>query len=109
MKKIEAIVRPELFDEVRMHLSVHGFVCMHITDVKGRGRQGGIRRQWRGRQYMVEMISKIKICMVIPDSRVQEAIDAIVESAYTGETGDGKIFVSPVEKMITVRTGVVEQ
>ncbi|MBN1785371.1 MAG: P-II family nitrogen regulator [Candidatus Methanofastidiosa archaeon] len=109
MKKVEAIIRPEKFEELKMALTENGFVSMTVQDVRGRGTQGGIERQWRGRSYKVDLLPKIKIFIVAKDQEVERLIGIIRDSVYTGGIGDGKIFVYPVDKAITVRTGVVEE
>jgi nitrogen regulatory protein P-II 1 len=105
MKKIEAIIRPEKYDDVKLALSEQGVIGMTVIEVKGRGSQGGIERQWRGRSYKVDLLPKVKISIVVRDEDVEPVIDTIVANAATGEVGDGKIFVSPVEEVIRVRTG----
>jgi len=105
MKKIEAIIRPEKYDDVKLALSEQGVIGMTVIEVKGRGSQGGIERQWRGRPYKVDLLPKVKISIVVRDEDVEPVIDTIVANAATGEVGDGKIFVSPVEEVIRVRTG----
>lgn len=105
MRKIEAIIRPEKLDHVKLELEENGFVGLTVTEVKGRGRQKGIIQQWRGREYRVEMLPKIKLEIVVDASKAEEVIDTIVEAAKTGKVGDGKIFVYPVEDVIRVRTG----
>ena len=104
MKKVEAIIRPEKFEEVKIALEDAKCKGMTVQDVKGRGAQGGIERQWRGRSYKVELIPKIKITIVTEEKYVDRVIKAIVDAAKTGDIGDGKIFVSPVERVIRVRT-----
>jgi len=104
MKKIEAIIRPEKLEDVKRSLEEMGCLGMTVYEVKGRGAQGGIERQWRGRHYKVDLLPKIKVCIVVKEKYVQKVIDSILESARTGEIGDGKIFVYPIEKVIRVRT-----
>ena len=105
MKKIEAIIRPEKYDDVKLALSEKGIIGMTVIEVKGRGAQGGIERQWRGRSYKVDLLPKVKVSIVVNDEDVESIIDTIVANAVTGDVGDGKIFVSPVEQVIRVRTG----
>lgn len=105
MKKVEAIIRPEKMQDVKAALDEIGCVGMTLTEVKGRGKQGGITQQWRGRQYHIDLIPKIKIELVVKSKFVEKVVETIIESARTGKTGDGKIFISPVEKVYRVRTG----
>ena len=104
MKKIEAIIRPEKLHLLRDKLDKKGFSGMTVTEVKGRGRQKGIALQWRAGDYRVEFIQKIKLEMVVEDKDAESVIDLICEHAQTGEAGDGKIFVYPVEDVVRVRT-----
>jgi len=105
MKKIEAIIRPEKLHLLRGKLDSKGFSGMTVTEVKGRGRQKGIALQWRAGDYRVEFLQKMKLEMVVDDKDAEAVIDLICEFAQTGEAGDGKIFVLPVEKTIRIRTG----
>ena len=105
MKKVEAILRPEKLSIVQDALKELGYPGMTITEVKGHGVQKGIVQQWRGRQYAVEFLPKIKIEVVVADAEVEKLLKAIRENAATGEIGDGKVFVSPVEDAMRVRTG----
>jgi len=105
MRKIEAIIRPEKLEHVKLELEEKGFVGLTVTEVKGRGRQKGITQQWRGREYHVDMLPKVKLEIVVDTPKAGEVIDTIVEAARTGNVGDGKIFVYPVEDAIRVRTG----
>jgi nitrogen regulatory protein P-II 1 len=105
MKKIEAIVRPTKLEEVKRSLEDAGFSSLTITDVKGRGQQKGIVQQWRGQEYRVDTLPKVKIELTVNDGDVDKAIDTIVGSARTDNIGDGKIFVLPVEKVVRIRTG----
>jgi nitrogen regulatory protein P-II 1 len=104
MKKIEAIIRPEKLDAVRVALDGIGIHGMTVTNVSGRGRQKGIALQWRAGEYRVDFLSKIKIEIVLADEECQVALDTICISARTGREGDGMIFVLPVENAIRVRT-----
>lgn len=105
MKKIEAIIRAEKMDSVRRALEEISSPGLMITEIEGHGKQGGITRQWRGKEYKVELLPKIKIEIVIRDQDVERVIKTIIESAKTGEIGDGKIFIYPVENAIRIRTG----
>ncbi len=105
MRKIESIIRREKLESVRMALDEKGFVGMTVIEVKGRGRQKGIVQRWRGREYRVELLPKVKLEIVVDDADVETVLKTIVEEAKTGEVGDGKIFISSVEEVIRVRTG----
>lgn len=105
MKKIEAIVRPEKLPSVIEALQEVGYPGMTITDVKGHGKQKGLTQQWRGREYKVDFLAKTKVEVVVIDEDVAATLSAIVRAARIGETGDGKIFVLPVENAVRVRTG----
>ncbi len=104
MKKIEAIVRPHKMEDVREALHEIGVNGMTITEVKGIGRQKGHTETYRGSEYEINFVPKIKLEVVTPDDQAQKVISAIIRTAKTGEVGDGKIFVSPVEETIRVRT-----
>lgn len=105
MKKIEAIVKPFKLEEVKDALAGIGIQGMTITEVKGFGRQKGHKEHYRGAEYVVEFLPKIKIEAIVADDIVQDAVNAIVEAASTGRIGDGKIFVSPVDDAVRIRTG----
>ena len=105
MKKIEAIVRREKLDDVRKALEEVGYPGITITDVRGHGKQKGLTQQWRGMEYKVDLLPKLKLEIVVIDQDVGRTVNAVVRSARTGETGDGKIFVIPVENAVRVRTG----
>jgi nitrogen regulatory protein P-II 1 len=105
MKKIEAIIREEKLNAVKNALEEKSYYGMTVCEVSGRGRQKGIPLQWRVGEYRVDLLPKIKIELVVLDEDVPVAIDAIVRNSRTGETGDGKIFVTPVETVVRVRTG----
>ena len=105
MKKIEAIIKPFKLDEVRDALAEVGVEGMTVSEVKGFGRQKGHTEIYRGSEYTVDFLPKIKLEIVLDDDRVQDAIDAIVKSAKTDKIGDGKIFVSSVEEVTRIRTG----
>ena len=105
MKKIEAIIKPFKLDEVREALSEIGVSGLTVTEVKGFGRQKGHTELYRGAEYVVDFLPKVKIEIVVPDDVVETAIDSIVKAAHTGKIGDGKIFVSNVEQVVRIRTG----
>ncbi len=105
MKKIEAIIKPFKLDEVREALSEVGVTGLTVAEVKGFGRQKGHTELYRGAEYVVDFLPKIKIEIVVGDETVDSAIEAIVKAARTGKIGDGKIFVSPVEQVVRIRTG----
>ena len=105
MKKVEAIIKPFKLEEVKDALSDVGIEGMTVTEVKGFGRQKGHTEIYRGNEYTVDFLPKIKIEFVLPDSVVAAAVDAILKAARTGKIGDGKVFVSPVEEAIRIRTG----
>ena len=105
MKKIEAIVKPFKLDEVREALSEVGVTGLTVTEVKGFGRQKGHTELYRGAEYVVDFLPKVKIEVVVPNDQVERAIDAIVKSARTGKIGDGKIFVSSIDQALRICTG----
>jgi len=105
MKKIEAIIRQERLEAVKKALEENSYFGMTVSEVSGRGRQKGISLQWRVGEYRVDLLPKIKIELVVLDKDVPVAVDAIVRNARTGEIGDGKIIVLPVESVVRVRTG----
>ncbi len=105
MKKVEIIVRPHTLDDVKQALSAQGIKGMTVTEVRGCGRQGGHREVYRGAEYQVDFVAKVKIEVVIDDARVAEVLRAAQQAARTGQVGDGKIFVSPVEEVVRIRTG----
>jgi len=105
MKKIEAIIKPFKLDEVKEALQEAGIQGLSVTEVKGFGRQKGHTELYRGAEYVVDFLPKVKIEVVLPDDMVDTAIAAIVAAARTDKIGDGKIFVSPVEQAIRIRTG----
>jgi nitrogen regulatory protein P-II 1 len=105
MKKIEAIIRQESFEAVKKALEEKSYFGMTVSEVSGRGRQKGIALQWRAGEYRVDLLPKIKIELVVLDQDVDVAVDAIVRHARTGEVGDGKIMILPVEGVVRVRTG----
>ena len=105
MKKIEAIIKPCKLDEVKEALNSLGIKGMTVTEVKGYGRQKGHTEIYRGAEYVVDFIPKVKMDVVVDDEQVDQVIDTILKVARTGKIGDGKIFVLPVERVIRVRTG----
>jgi nitrogen regulatory protein P-II 1 len=109
MKKIEAIFKPFKLDEVREALSEIGVSGLTVTEVKGFGRQKGHTELYRGAEYVVDFLPKVKVDVVVPDKLLDNAIDAIVKAARTGKIGDGKIFVSSVDQVIRIRTGETDE
>ena len=105
MKKIEAIIKPFKLDEVRESLSSIGVNGLTVTEVKGFGRQKGHTELYRGAEYVVDFLPKIKLELVVADDLVEAAMDAIIKAAHTGKIGNGKIFVSAVEQVVRIRTG----
>ncbi len=105
MKKIEAIIRPFKLDEVKIALVNAGIVGMTVSEVRGFGRQKGQTERYRGSEYTVEFLQKLKVEIVVEDSQVEMVLDKVIAAARTGEIGDGKIFISPVEEIIRIRTG----
>ncbi|CAN5731217.1 P-II family nitrogen regulator [soil metagenome] len=105
MKRVEPIIRPFKLDEVKIALVNAGIVGMTVSEVRGFGRQKGQTERYRGSEYTVEFLQKLKLEIVVEDAQVQMVVDKIVESARTGEIGDGKIFVSPVDEIVRIRTG----
>ena len=105
MKKIEAMIKPFKLDDVRESLSDIGISGMTITEVRGFGRQKGHTELYRGAEYMVDFLPKVKLEVVVPDELVDQCIEAIIETAQTGKIGDGKIFVYEVERVVRIRTG----
>jgi len=105
MKKIEAIIKPFKLDDVREALSAIGITGMTVTEVKGFGRQKGHTELYRGAEYVVDFLPKLRLELVVSDDSVDECIEAITGAARTGTIGDGKIFVSSVDQVIRIRTG----
>lgn len=105
MKKIEAIIKPFKLDDVREALSDLGIPGMTVTEVRGFGRQKGHTELYRGAEYMVDFLPKVKMEIVVPDDLLEPCLDAIIETAQTGKIGDGKIFVYEVERVVRIRTG----
>jgi nitrogen regulatory protein P-II 1 len=105
MKKVEAIIKPFKLDEVREALSEIGVTGLTVTEVKGFGRQKGHTELYRGAEYVVYFLPKVKVEVIVSDTLVERAIEAIVKAAHTGKIGDGKIFVTSVEQVVRIRTG----
>ena len=105
MKRIEAILRPEKVTAVRQALEKVGFPGLNVSEVEGHGKQKGVVQQWRGDTYRVELLPKMRLEIVVSDRDVSKIVKAIQEVSKTGAVGDGKIFVSPVEEVIRIRTG----
>ena len=105
MKKVEAIVRPHVLEAVKSALQEVGVVGMTVTEVKGFGRQKGHTETYRGSEYKVEFLPKVKIEVVLPDDLADKAVDAVLKTAATGKFGDGKVFVSALTDVVRIRTG----
>ncbi|AIE73175.1 P-II family nitrogen regulator [Synechocystis salina LEGE 06155] len=105
MKKVEAIIRPFKLDEVKIALVNAGIVGMTVSEVRGFGRQKGQTERYRGSEYTVEFLQKLKIEIVVDEEQVDMVVDKLVSAARTGEIGDGKIFISPVDSVVRIRTG----
>jgi len=105
MKKIEAIIRPFKLEDVKIALVNSGIVGMTVSEVRGFGRQKGQVERYRGSEFTVEFLQKLKVEVVVEDEKVNSVIDAIAEAAKTGEIGDGKIFISPIDSVVRIRTG----
>ena len=105
MKKMEAIIKPFKLDDVREALTELGITGMTVSEVKGFGRQRGHTEVYRGAEYAVDFLPKVKIEVVLPDDQIERTVEAIIEAARSGKIGDGKIFVLPVEEVIRIRTG----
>jgi len=105
LKKVEAIIRPFKLDEVKIALVNAGIVGMTVSEVRGFGRQKGQTERYRGSEYTVEFLQKLKVEIVIEDEQVDMVVDKIITAARTGEIGDGKIFISPVDEVVRIRTG----
>ena len=109
MKKVEAIIKPFKLDEVKNALSLIGIQGLTVYEAKGFGRQKGHTELYRGAEYVVDFLPKVKIEVVIPDKMLDPAIDAILSAAKTGKIGDGKVFVSSIEKAVRIRTGEIDE
>jgi nitrogen regulatory protein P-II 1 len=105
MKKIEAIIRPEKLEALRLQLEAVGYPGITVSEVKGHGKQRGISHQFRGQEYKEYFLGKVRVEVVVPDSQVKKIVDAIAEACRSGAVGDGKIFVSSVEEAIRIRSG----
>ncbi len=105
MKKIEAIIRPFKLDDVKIALVNAGVVGMTVSEVRGFGRQKGQTERYRGSEYTVEFLQKLKVEIVVDDDQVDSIVDQVIAAARTGEIGDGKIFVTPVNEVVRIRTG----
>jgi len=105
MKKIEAIIRSEKLEDLREALDKQGLSAMTVTEVKGRGAQKGITLEWRVGEYRVEFIPKVKVELVVDDKNVDQLVQVILAVCTTGKVGDGKIFISPIDEVIRIRTG----
>jgi nitrogen regulatory protein P-II 1 len=105
MKKIEAIIQPFKLDDVKEALKSIGIDGMTIAEVRGHGRQKGHKEVYRGQEYNVDLLPKVKLELVVPSDRMDEVVNAIVGAARTGKIGDGKIFVTAVEQVVRIRTG----
>ena len=105
MKKIEAIIREEKLETVKKHLEEIGYFGMTLTEVSGRGRQKGVPLKWGSKEYRLEFLPKLKVEVVVMDEDVPGAINAIIKGARTGDIGDGKIFIIPIEDAVRIRTG----
>jgi nitrogen regulatory protein P-II 1 len=108
MKMIQAVLRPSKLEDVKKALEDASYISLTTLEVKGRGRQKGIRQIWRGEEYVVDMLPKVKLEVVVPDEKEDEVVEIIRKAAHTGNIGDGKIFVLPVQKTIRIRTGEVD-
>lgn len=105
MKRVEAIIRPFKLDEVKIALVNAGIVGMTVSEVRGFGRQKGQTERYRGSEYTVEFLQKLKLEIVVEDAQADMVVSKILEAARTGEIGDGKIFISPVDEIVRIRTG----
>ena len=109
MKKIEAIIRPFKLEDVKIALVNSGIVGMTVSEVRGFGRQKGQVERYRGSEFTVEFLQKLKVEVVVENEKVNSVIDAIAEAAKTGEIGDGKIFISSIESVVRIRTGDTDE
>ena len=105
MKKVEAIIKPHKLEDVKEALTSIGVSGMSVTEIKGFGKQKGHTELYRGAEYVIDFIPKLKIEVVVPDELVEKVVEAIIKAAKTGKIGDGKIFIIPVEDAIRIRTG----
>ena len=109
MKKIEAIIRPFKLEDVKIALVNSGIVGMTVSEVRGFGRQKGQVERYRGSEFTVEFLQKLKVEVVVENEKVKSVIDAIAEAAKTGEIGDGKIFISSIDSVVRIRTGDTDE
>ena len=109
MKKVEAVIKPFKLDEVREALSAIGVAGLTVTEVKGFGRQKGHTELYRGAEYVVDFLPKVKVEVVVGDTMVDQVVEAITRAARTGKIGDGKIFVTAVEQVVRIRTGETDE
>ena len=105
MRKVEAVIKPFRLEEVKEALTGAGFVGMTVTEVRGFGRQKGHTEMYRGGEYKVDFLPKLKVEVVVPDDRAGKVVDLILAAARTGSIGDGKVFVSPLDDVVRIRTG----
>jgi nitrogen regulatory protein P-II 1 len=105
MKKIEAIIRPEKLDSVRKGLEKIGCSGLMVSEIEGHGKQKGVIQQWRGEKFKVDLLPKVKLEIVANNTEVKNIVKTILENAKTGDVGDGKIFIYPIENVIRIRTG----
>ena len=105
MKKVEAVIRPDSLDEVMGALEGAGYPGIMVTEIEGHGRQKGVKQQWRGQEYKVDLLPKVKIEVVVTDKEADEIIKSISKVAKTGQVGDGKIFLTDVSDAVRIRTG----
>ena len=104
MKKIEAIIRPDKLEVLRLHLEKTGYPGMMVTEIEGHGKQGGVMHQWRGLEYKSTFLPKVKVEIVVPNGAVKKLVEVIIEVCRSGKVGDGKIFILPVSDAIRIRT-----
>jgi len=104
MKRVEAVIKPERFDWLKINLEGIPYPGLMVTEIEGHGKQKGEVRQWRGRQYKVDLLPKLKVEIVVPDKDVKKIVNLIIETCRSGGVGDGKIFISEVENAIRIRT-----
>ncbi len=109
MKKVEAVIKPFKLDEVREALSAIGVAGLTVTEVKGFGRQKGHTELYRGAEYVVDFLPKVKVEVVVGDTMVDQVVEAVTRAARTGKIGDGKIFVTAVEQVVRIRTGETDE
>lgn len=105
MKKVEAVIRPDALDDVMSELEKAGYPGIMVTEIEGHGKQKGVAQQWRGQEYKVDLLPKVKIEVVVSDKEADEIIQRITKVTKTGKIGDGKIFVSNVSDVVRIRTG----